>query len=152
MNYSIELPISEDFRSGGHFLVVESDARESWKAALETMAEFFKKESRYTHLQYCQYEHSADCFGILFVERARDQVQNIDHHPHRVIGGACFWQQLDESFCLDWIWLHPFARNRGMFKQCLTKFEVRFGRFSLTFPLSPEMEKFAEKYRPELLK
>lgn len=146
MDYEIVLPILED--SGGYkdILYVEPSSCESQKDALEIMASYFKKEFRYDRPQYCKSEHSDDCFGVLFCEPAMDLVKDIDHCPNRVIGGACFRNKGNEEYCLDWIWFHPFARNRGKLRNIWPTLRREFGEFSLTPPLSAHMEKFVAKY------
>ncbi len=114
--------------------------------ALEVMATYFQQEFGYDGLQYCVNEHRLDCTGVLFVERARDQVKHIDHHLHRVIGGACFGEYDDKTFFLDWVWFHPFARNRGNLKKSWDDLRYRFGDFALTEPLSSHMKSFIEKH------
>lgn len=145
MDYSIKLPISEDFNSSNGVIYVRNDSLISQKEALEMMALYFKREFKFDHLQYCKDDHTPDCTGILFVERAMDKVKDINHHPHRVIGGACFRAINTNSTVLDWIWLHPFARNRKNLKKHWSKFQEKFGHFTLTPPLSAQMEKFIEK-------
>jgi hypothetical protein len=51
---------------------------------------------------------------------------------------------------MDWIWFHPFARNRGKLKFLWPKLRKEFGVFSLTKPLSPHMAKFMEKYAQQI--
>jgi len=145
MAYSIELPISEEYQSNEGCLYVTHMSIESHKDALETMATYFKREFKYDYIQYCKEEHTPDCTGILFVERALDKVKNVNHHPHRVIGGACFRKKENDTYVLDWVWFHPFARNRKNLKKHWAKFKSKFGEFTLTPPLSAQMEKFVER-------
>lgn len=146
MNYSIELPVSEDFISHEGIIFLPRSSMKTQRDALELMATYFRREFRYDHLQYSANEHSSDCVGVLFVERARDLVEHIGHHPHRVIGGACFGERDDNTFFLDWVWLHPFARNRGVLKKVWGNFKCRFDDFTLTEPLSSHMKSFIEKH------
>ena len=74
-----------------------------------------------------------------------DLVENIDHHPYRVLGGGCFRELHDGAYQLDWVWLHPFARNRRKLKEQWPKFQDKFGAFTITLPLSAHMAKFVEK-------
>lgn len=146
MDYKIVLPIIEHSEGYKNILHVKSSSCESQKDALETMASYFKKEFRYDHLQYCKSEHSDDCFGVLFCETAMDLVKDTDHFPSRVIGGACFRKKSIDDYFLDWIWFHPFARNRGQLHKTWPIFIDKFGEFGLTKPLSAHMEKFLAKY------
>lgn len=146
MDYTIELPILEDFQSHENIFFIDEGSKSSQKEALELMASYFKKEFNYDHLQYCKDDNNIDCIGVLFVEIARDQVKDFDHHPHRVVGGACFRNKGSETYKLDWIWFHPFARNRKKLKNHWEQLKTKFGDFTITEPLSAHMAKFVEKY------
>jgi hypothetical protein len=73
-------------------------------------------------------------------------VKSEDHFPFYVIGGGCFRKNAANKYVLDWIWIHPFARNRGKLKSLWPKFKEKFGDFSLQEPLSAHMEMFMQKH------
>ena len=52
----------------------------------------------------------------------------------------------DESFKLDWVWIHPFARNRGTLKENWKELQGRFGQFEVSEPLSAQMSAFLGKH------
>ena len=151
MDYSIELPVSVEFQSYNETIFVDKNSIELHKEALERMASYFKKEFHYDHLQYCKEEHDSDCIGILFVKKDFDLVEDMNHNPYRVIGGACF-RQGAEKFVLDWIWLHPFARNRKILKNHWKNFETRFGGFEVRRPLSDHMNSFLKNINNNISK
>jgi hypothetical protein len=142
MDYNINLPILEDLGGYKEIVYVSPSSEENERDALERIASYFKREFRYDHLQYCKDEHSEDCIGVLFTERAMDLVKDIEHQPNRVIGGACFRKTDDDGYFLDWIWFHPFSRNRKKLRQHWPNFKERFGQFSVTEPLSAQMVGF----------
>lgn len=146
MNYEIVLPILDDLEGYKDILYIEPSSCENQRDALETMALYFKREFGYDNLQYCKNEHTEDYFGILFCERAMDLVKDFDHYPNRVIGGACFRKMITGAYFLDWVWFHPFARNRKNLCEAWPKLRSKFGAFTLTKPLSAHMEKFLDKY------
>ena len=47
---------------------------------------------------------------------------------------------------LDWVWLHPFSRNRKMLRNNWDTFRQRFGQFSVAAPLSAHMSDFIRKH------
>lgn len=146
MYYEISLPIIEDLEGYQDVVYLTPKSQKSHRDVLEVMATYFRREFTYDRLQYDSIEHDEDCVGILFCEKAMDLVKNMDHYPNRVIGGACFWKTRDGDYFLDWVWFHPFARNRGNLKKAWPIFKTKFGDFTLTKPLSAHMEKFLEKH------
>lgn len=71
--------------------------------------------------------------------------------------GACGFRSMaktDTSHCgvyasvswqLEWIWLHPFCRRRGLLSKAWPQFEEEHGEFLILSPLSLVMERFLEK-------
>lgn len=144
MDYEITLPIHEDLGGFKSILYLESKDLRSCRDSLELMAIYFKREFKYDYLQYESADHANDFTGVLFFERAMDLVKDIDHYPNRVIGGAGFWNKAD-GHVLDWVWLHPFSRNRGNLRKHWPELKNKFGNFELTPPISAQMGKFLEK-------
>jgi hypothetical protein len=149
MDYDISLPVLEDLEGYKELIYVLPSSDESQKEALERMAGYFKKEFRYDHLQYCKENHSENCIGILFAERAMDIVKDEYHYPNRVVGGACFGKKESGEFFLDWVWLHPFSRNHKKLSSNWPKFQKKFGQFTVTAPLSAHMASFLKKYEQQ---
>ena len=146
MDYIISTPVLGDIGGYKNLVYVKLDSNENQKDALEQMATYFKKEFRYDRLQYCKEEHGEKCTGVIFTERALDLVENETHYPHNVIGGACFWEQESGDYILDWIWFHPFARNRKKLKGYWLTFKGDFGNFTLSPPISAQMSAFLTKH------
>ena len=84
--------------------------------------------------------------GVLFSEKAMELITNETPYPNRVIGGACFRQKKSNEYFLDWVWFHPFARNRKNLKNNWNEFKDKFGKFAVTEPLSSHMEDFIKKH------
>ncbi|WP_067869872.1 hypothetical protein [Neptuniibacter marinus] len=146
MQYDIELLVFDDLDEYIDILYVypRSDCR--YQKSLACMAQYFRREFKYDFPGYHISDHPDDCVGVLFCERAMDLVEELDHYPNRVIGGACFWGGLDDGYTLDWIWLHPFARNRGNLKSRWSELKQRFGKFGISPPVSYSFENFLKKY------
>lgn len=145
MSYEINTPVIENDEHKDIFYIVPS-SDDGLQSTLETLAEYFKKEFRYDHLQYCKYDDNSDCIGFLISERAMDLVEDIDHHPYRIVGGGCFRKAQSGDYVLDWVWFHPFSRNRGKLKKVWPQLKQKFGKFTVTEPLSPHMKSFLEKH------
>jgi hypothetical protein len=146
LNYRIKPPVLDDIGGYKEIVYIKTTSSTKQKEALELMAKYFKQEFRYDHLQYNKNDDNSDCTGVLFTKRALDLVNNEDHFPNRIIGGACFRQKYSSEYCLDWIWLHSFARNRGILKNNWQIFKDKFGIFSVTEPLSVHMAEFIKKH------
>lgn len=146
MKYEIISPVIESNNDHKDIIYILPTSDDELQSVLETLAEYFKKEFRYNHLQYCKYDDNRDCIGFLITERAMDLVKELDHHPYRIIGGGCFRVKEANIYTLDWIWFHPFARNRGKLKKIWPKLKVKFGNFKITPPLSSHMISFLNKH------
>lgn len=145
MKYDLSLPILEIPGFPQSVYVGPSSVLEH-KQALASMARFFKKEFKYDSFQYDEFVDDEDCIGVLICERALDQTRYDDHFPSYVVGGCCFLKLNATAHRLDWIWLHPFARNGKKLKGLWPQFKKRFGTISLTPPVSPHMQAFIDKH------
>lgn len=146
MKYKIDSPVIQNNVEHKEILYVLPSSDDELQGALELLAEYFKKEFRYDYLQYCKGDSNSDCTGFLITERAWDLAEEIDHHPYRIVGGGCFRTKSPDNYFLDWVWFHPFARNRGMLKKAWPLFKEKFREFSVTEPLSAHMKEFIAKH------
>ena len=129
-------------------LFVDKSSTTSHKDSLASLAYYFKKEMRFDHLQFDKDMYGNDDYtGFLILKRAMDLVEHEDHYPSRIIGGGVF-VKTNENFKLDWIWIHPFERNKGTLKSRWTEFQKKFGHFGVTEPLSAQMSAFLAKHSP----
>lgn len=127
-------------------LFIDRTSIEQWKAHLAVIARYFKKEMKFDNLQFDESMYDNEDFvGFLFLERAMDLVAHEDHYPNRVVGGGVLVEH-GASYELDWVWLHPFSRNRGLLRNSWKTFARRFGQFSVATPLSVQMSAFLEKH------
>lgn len=149
VNYDIKLPVSEYFQTNDGIIFIGNSSNKDIKDALEQIALYFKNEFRYDNLQYCANDMNENCIGFLFADRALDLVEHMDHHPYRVIGGGCFIKLGGNKYRLDWIWLHPFARNMRKLKQHWPIFIERFGAFTLTKPIL-SLSKITQQMPPKM--
>lgn len=145
MKFCIDAP-TLDMVGYPPILFVDRTSIEEWKEHLAMIACFFKKEMNFDCLQFDESMYGNDDFvGVLFLERAMDLVLHEDHFPARVVGGAVFVAH-SITYELDWIWLHPFARNRKLLKNNWRALTHRFGQFSVAKPVSLQMSAFIQKH------
>jgi ribosomal protein S18 acetylase RimI-like enzyme len=84
--------------------------------------------------------------------RARGFLFNDDSgvFGHGAIVGACArWREhTDHPPCwaMQWIWIAPKARRRGILSRRWDAFRARFGKFVIEPPLSEAMQAFAAKH------
>ena len=145
MNYQIDAPVIIEL---GYPSLVFFDWKsdESLKDLLATFARYFKAEMGFDSLQFDETMYDDKDFnGFLFLQRAMDLVESEDHYPSRVVGGGVFVQHRD-SYELDWVWHHPFSRNRRVLKDNWKVFKKRFGLFSVGPPLSVHMAAFVRAH------
>jgi len=64
--------------------------------------------------------------------------------------GACGFSPITDrapgvpaaAWILDWVWLHPFFRRKGVLTKAWPQFEAKYGDFLILAPLSPAMKAF----------
>ena len=153
--YTISLPVIDRNLSNKGILGVCTDSPDDLRNGLETLARYFKREFHYDGIQYEANEHHfehVEYKGFVFVEPALDALtEEHSETPSRLLGGCCFrHRQYSDGlhWILDWIWLHPYARRRGILKKHWKFFREIFGDdFHVTPPISPAMEAFLAKQR-----
>nr|MBF0221445.1 hypothetical protein [Desulfobulbaceae bacterium] len=136
--YTISLPVIDKCISSNGRYDIEKTSSQEMRAILETFAGYFKKEFKYDHIQYEADEHLYDdhkYHGLLFTEAAFDAMtEEHSETPTRLIGGCCFrWREFSDRSCwvLDWVWLHPFCRHRGILRSHWGALEKQFGDFGI---------------------
>ncbi|MBN8107185.1 hypothetical protein [Vibrio vulnificus] len=153
--YTIELPIIEtdiDYSTVCiSMLFIDADSPQELKEGLEQIALYFKREFRYDCTQYSAEAHSNamknDSIGLIFYDAAIDETTEAHLGiPLRVLGGGCFKKIGDcEAWCLDWIWIHPYERGKGLLSSHWSEIEEQFGKVLFSNPLSKAMTAFITK-------
>lgn len=147
MNFSINSQVIENLDGYKSIIYIDNGSKKSVKDALAILARYFKREMCYDRLQFDESMYSRiDFTGFMLMERAMDLVENMDHYPNRVLGGGVFRQIDSSSHELDWVWIHPFARNRRKLLNHWSEFRSKFGDFSVAEPLSAHMASFIKKH------
>ncbi len=68
--------------------------------------------------------------------------------PYRIYGACLFnlmkFTEDNNHWALEWIWIHPFFRNRGKLKKNWQFLENSFGNFIIKTPISNDMRAFLD--------
>lgn len=151
-NYLIDLPVSEKYDSSDNILRVSKSTNQSLYEEVYTFAKYFKEELNYDRVPFCKMGMLDKPYNVLlFTEQALDQYYG-DPMPYRIYG-ACLFSEMkiaDElHHKLEWIWFHPFFRNRGNLKKNWFRLEKEFGDFFIGKPISNDMKIFLENIKSE---
>ena len=118
-------------------VVIKSPAEH--RRAVWRISQFFRREFGYDFDQY-EYEgkesdpdHVAYLWVPPDVELAGWRVHCID--------ATCF-RKREASMRMEWVWLNPFFRSRGLLGNAWPMLKAIHGEFQLCPPLSPAMEGF----------
>jgi hypothetical protein len=122
------------------------------RRAVECIAYYFRREFGYDFLQYCSLEmdddgHRAYIWADPCTLNEQDKIT--------VFGACCFrwrtWKDApsdfpSKSYALQWIWLHPYQRRKGILDKAWPYFLARFDPFVPEGPHSPAMQGFLRKH------
>jgi hypothetical protein len=139
----IELPLT-DIEKLGDAIRIKSTHSPECRDALFKCARFFKREFQYDAIQYASpyaLENDNDCHAYIWtIEKKTVQIKSI------VVGAFCFRLREWGGFGFQWIWLHPYVRNRGLLSRHWSEMENKFGKnFYCEPPYSPAMHSFIVK-------
>ena len=147
-DYKIDLSISEKFHSINNILEIDKQSDIELHEEVYKIAKYFKEELNYDSIPYSKYGILSKEFKVvLFTEEALDGYKK-DTMPYRIYGGCLFskmkFTEDDDYWALEWIWIHPFFRNRGNLKKNWSQLEKSFGNFIIKIPISNDMKSFLE--------
>lgn len=151
-DFTITLPTSIDYHSPSDLIFIDKNSAYDLRRKLQTFAYYFKRELKFDFIQYQASEHlegPGTYRGFLFTSFAYDLLEEDEPTPYRLYGGGLFrWQEREDSepnWELDWIWLHPFFRHRGILTKNWPILLREFGKFDIARPLSADMERFLSR-------
>jgi hypothetical protein len=114
------------------------------RKAVRCCAIYFRREFRFDFVQYEGADETPD-------PTARAYLWADDGHV--AYGACCFrWRvpsQGEPWWALQWIWFHPYERERGHLKRTWPLFEARYGDFAVEGPISRAMRAFLKAMDPE---
>jgi hypothetical protein len=121
-----------------------------FRRAVETIAQYFRREFGYDFTQYDATERSDPRDQVFLWVNPCDDLAGV-----RALGAACFrwrrWSDGSAGLALAFCWLHPYCRRQGVLSASWPHFCERLGDFVVERPLSPAMEGFLRKVDPEKL-
>lgn len=155
--YRISLPIERSSQIEISPTLVLPGSRLSHRRHVEEFAIYFKREMRYDFQQFCVSEAHVDpdfvrWEAFLFHEIADDLWKDHISIPMRFLGACCFRLRNVEGggsrWTLDWAWLHPYLRGRGLMSKAWPTFSQRYPSFAIEPPISSGMQALLNKMRP----
>jgi hypothetical protein len=106
-------------------------------------AQQFRREFDYDFVQYGYRGRDDDLDHVAFVWPHPGTC------PVLVVGACCFrwreWTNAPHGWALQWAWLHPDFRRRGLLSAAWPAFRTEFGDFHVERPLSEAMQAFLLK-------
>ncbi|EKO3660468.1 hypothetical protein M3906_003380 [Vibrio metschnikovii] len=70
--------------------------------------------------------------------------EDVNDNRQYVVGAAGFTKHCNEIAMLQFCWIHPFWRNRGLLKSSWDEFEFKLGEFYVSYPRSRAMQNFLD--------
>ncbi len=144
----MDLSISEKFSSFNNIIEIDKHSDIDLHEEVYTIAKYFKEELNYDSIPFNPFGQLFEEYKVLlFTEEALD-VYRKGPMPHRIYGGCLFskmkFKEDNDYWALEWIWFHPFFRNRGNLKKNWIQLEKSFGNFIIKKPISNDMKAFLE--------
>ena len=99
----------------------------------------FKRELGYDFVQWGYPERDPRARGFLFND-------DTGTFGNGAVVGACAFRWRGTEWGLQFIWITPKARRKGVLSRRWGRFREQFGEFVIEPPLSASMEAFAEKH------
>ena len=121
----------------GNPIAVNIDSPKSHRIAVRKLAQFFRREFHYDFVQYDEDDGDSACVAYLWA--APDCI--LENWRIHCIGACCF-RHREKAYALQWVWMNPFFRCRGLLSEAWPRFEKAHGDFQIEPPLSYAMEGF----------
>lgn len=141
------LVTAEDIRSTP--LRVTNKSLKQHRDAVYKMAQYFRRELHYDFVQYGPEETESELSLVAFLWLAPDVRHLSNDFRVPAVGATCFrwreWQNHPAGWAMDWIWMHPYFRRRGLLSASWLNFRDEFGDFVCEQPISASMKHFLEK-------
>ena len=150
--YTIRVPLLnvDDIGFSDSAALVTANSPEHVLAAVHQLALYFRREMRFDFPQFFDPTEATD-------EAFRRQPweawlipgsPRVDSIRPLVFGAGVF-HQYESGWCLDWVWVHPFLRGKGVLRSAWREWTDRYGDFQLSKPISPAMPKFVARQRQQ---
>lgn len=143
--YDLKMPraeLPENKEMLGDVIRIKSTDSQELRNAMYVIARFFKREFRYDSVQYAapyMTEDDNECYAYAWT------IEKEGSKKSSVVGGFCF-RKREKGFDLQWIWLHPYLRNKGFLSKLWPFLKEKFGHdFYVEPPYSSQIEHFLNK-------
>ena len=137
------LPLKNSLRIEAYY--IGFDTSKVIKRALFNIAEYSRREGDHGFTQFSTSEmiYHKEVYPFIICENDIDRKD--------IFGGGCFRyrkykDQTDNRWQLQWVWLHPYARSKGIMAALWPAFLEKFGDFPVERPVSKDMKGFIKKY------
>jgi|688.fasta_scaffold11193_16 hypothetical protein len=135
---------------------VTIDSPKQYRRAVFRIACFFRRELGYDFVQYGDDGNEEDWNHVAFLWVHPEAVGGATSLRVPCIGAAVFRQRsarnpLPPVYALQWIWVHPYWRRKGLLSGHWGALRQEFGNFQCEPPLSPAMQQFLESRSEDLV-
>lgn len=125
---------------------VERGSDRPLRKEVARLAYYFRREFHYDFVQFEEADETPYT-AYLFANETR-------RYPRVWAGGCCFrtrsYEDLERPFeALQWAWIHPYCRSRGILKESWATLRANHGDFFAEPPVSPAMRAFLLKHNAD---
>lgn len=109
---------------------------------VERFARYFRHEFDYDFMQFERYDRDPTCTAYLLTDTGSAPA---------VWAGACCFRSRDYEDAgdnvqtLDWVWIHPYLRRKGLLTRHWPTLRANHGDFAVEPPVSEAMVRFLQK-------
>ncbi|WP_035841581.1 hypothetical protein [Kitasatospora azatica] len=115
--------------------VIVADSK-ALREAVDVIGQQFRRETNNDVAPFST--ERSDVEGVLFVSRRF-------HATFPIAAGAAGFAMEDGVWWMDWIWIHPYERGRGLMDVVWIDLEHRYGQFHIDGPYSRAMSAFLRR-------
>lgn len=145
--WTVRLPIVDSIETKKEPICVGIQSPRNERRAVYKIAQFFRREFDFDFVQYgCDgLETDQNAVAYLFT------IPNYDKREGQIVLGACCFRQREWEnkpyWVLQWIWLHPYARRRGILSYYWSFLKKNHPDFLCEPPLSDAMVGFLKRHK-----
>ncbi len=146
--YTIVLPELE--LAANAVIEVTNDSPRKLQQAAFKIAEYAKREIGFDFVPF-SVDDDEQFVAYLFTDHG-DYAAKL--RAVAVFGACCFryrkYTNAPAAWALQWVWLHPYFRNKKHLSEAWRQFKDRFGVFYVEPPFSPAMKHFLQQRKDDL--
>jgi len=128
-----------------NMVTVNHKSPDRYKKAIYKIAKFFKNEFSYDFIQYAEKENDTQHIAYCWIHpQIVPIISHMDDFRVSIIGATCFryrknYKNMKPFWGMQWMWLHPYFRDKGYFKKSYPIFKEKIGEFIMEPPFSRTM-------------